>query len=88
LYYENQISQIESELPHRVQEDPGSRRAGSLQLTAQQFTHENVDLGVLNEIKWQAFNNSQVMDHLFYLSEAYGPRVTTLDAGSGEFNEG
>jgi len=46
-------------------------------LTAQQSTQENVDLGVLNQIKWQAFNNSQVMDHLFYLSEVYGPRVTS-----------
>jgi hypothetical protein len=36
---------------------------------------EPVDLGTLNDIKWQAFNNSQVMDHLFYLSEVYGPRV-------------
>jgi hypothetical protein len=60
----------------------------ALPLTTQQFTQENVDLGVLNQIKWQAFNNSQVMDHLFYLSEVYGPSVTTLDAGSGEFNEG
>jgi len=48
----------------------------ALPLTAQQSTQENVDLGVLNQIKWQAFNNSQVMDHLFYLSEVYGPRVT------------
>jgi hypothetical protein len=36
---------------------------------------EPVDLSVLNEIKWQAFNNSQVMDHLFYISDVYGPRV-------------
>src|SRR5580700_2618357 len=43
-------------------------------LRAQQS--ESVDLNVLNQIKWQAFNNSQVMDHLFYLSEVYGPRVT------------
>src|SRR5258708_9184430 len=49
----------------------------ALPLTAQQSTEENVDLGVLNQIKWQAFNNSQVMDHLFYLSEVYGPRVTS-----------
>src|SRR6201990_2207179 len=48
----------------------------TLPLTAQESTQENVDLGVLNQIKWQAFNNSQVMDHLFYLSDVYGPRVT------------
>jgi hypothetical protein len=36
---------------------------------------EPIDLGALNEIKWQAFNNSQVMDHLFYISDVYGPRV-------------
>jgi hypothetical protein len=36
---------------------------------------EPVDLSVLNEIKWQAFNNSQVMDHLFYISDVYGPRI-------------
>jgi hypothetical protein len=47
-----------------------------LPLTAQQSTQENVDLGILNQIKRQAFNNSQVMDHLFYFSEVYGPRVT------------
>jgi hypothetical protein len=46
----------------------------ALPATAQQA--EPVDLGVLNQIKWEAFNNSQVMDHLFYLSEVYGPRVT------------
>jgi carboxypeptidase Q len=48
----------------------------TLPLMAQQPTQETIDLGVLNQIKWQAFNNSQVMDHLFYLSEVYGPRVT------------
>jgi Predicted aminopeptidases len=36
---------------------------------------EPIDLSLLNEIKWQAFNNSQVMDHLFYISDVYGPRV-------------
>jgi acetylornithine deacetylase/succinyl-diaminopimelate desuccinylase-like protein len=49
----------------------------ALPLTAQQSMKENVDLGVLNQIKWQAFNNSQVMDHLFYLSDVYGPRTTS-----------
>jgi carboxypeptidase Q len=37
---------------------------------------ESVDLTVLNRIKAEAFQNSQVMDHLFYLSDVYGPRLT------------
>src|ERR1700753_994264 len=49
----------------------------ALPLTAQQSTQENVGLGVLNQIKWEAFNNSQVMYRLFYLSEVYGPRITS-----------
>ncbi len=34
------------------------------------------DLAVLNRIKAEAFQNSQVMDHLFYLTDVYGPRLT------------
>src|SRR5882757_8566019 len=37
---------------------------------------ENIDLSILNRIKAEAFQNSQVMDHLFYLSDVYGPRLT------------
>jgi carboxypeptidase Q len=37
---------------------------------------EKVDLTVVNKIKGEAFQNSQVMDHLFYLSDVYGPRLT------------
>ena len=37
---------------------------------------EQIDLGVLNEIKDQAFNHSQVLEHLFYISDVYGPRIT------------
>lgn len=36
---------------------------------------ENVDLAVVNHIKSEAFQNSQVMDHLFYLADVYGPRL-------------
>jgi hypothetical protein len=36
---------------------------------------DQVDLAVLNQIKQQAFNHSQVMENLYYLSEVYGPRV-------------
>lgn len=46
----------------------------ALPLAGQQPS-EPIDLNVLNQIKWEAFNHSQVMDHLFYLSDVYGPRV-------------
>ena len=36
---------------------------------------DQVDLAVLNQIKQQTFNHSQVMDNLYYLSEVHGPRV-------------
>ncbi len=34
------------------------------------------DLTIVNRIKAEAFQNSQVMDHLFYLTDVYGPRLT------------
>jgi carboxypeptidase Q len=37
---------------------------------------EHVDLEVVHRIKAEAFDNSKVMDHLFYLSDVYGPRLT------------
>lgn len=37
---------------------------------------ETVDLEVVHRIKAEAFNNSQVMDHLFYLTDVNGPRLT------------
>lgn len=37
---------------------------------------EPVDLQVVHRIKTEAFNNSKVMDHLFYLTDANGPRLT------------
>lgn len=46
--------------------------AATLMLPAQ----EKVDLTVVNKIKGEAFQNSQVMDHLFYLADVYGPRLT------------
>ena len=36
---------------------------------------DKVDLSVLTEIKREAFQHSQVMENLYYLSEVYGPRV-------------
>ena len=37
---------------------------------------QTVDLSPLYRIKQEAFQNSQVMDHLFYLTDVYGPRLT------------
>ncbi len=36
---------------------------------------DKVDLATLNAIKREAFQHSQVMETLYYLSEVYGPRV-------------
>jgi hypothetical protein len=44
-------------------------------LAAQEGTPEKIDLKVLHEIKDQAFQHSQVMEHLFYITDVYGPRV-------------
>jgi carboxypeptidase Q len=48
---------------------------------------EKVDLAVVNRIKVEAFQNSQAMDHLFYLSDVYGPRLTNSPGhkAAGEF---
>jgi hypothetical protein len=37
---------------------------------------DNVDLEVVHRIKAEAFNRSLVMDHLFYLTDVNGPRLT------------
>ena len=37
---------------------------------------QTLDLNSLYRIKQEAFQNSQVMDHLFYLTDVYGPRLT------------
>ncbi len=37
---------------------------------------ERVDLSVVHRIKVEALENSKVMDHVFYLSDVYGPRLT------------
>jgi hypothetical protein len=44
---------------------------------AAQEAPEKIDLTVLHDIKSQAFQHSQVMDHLFYISDVYGPRITS-----------
>jgi carboxypeptidase Q len=43
---------------------------------AQAESGDNVDLAALTQIKRQAFEHSQVMEYLFYLSDVHGPRVT------------
>jgi carboxypeptidase Q len=40
------------------------------------FAAEKVDLSVVNRIKTEAFENSKVMDHMFYLTDVNGPRLT------------
>ena len=40
------------------------------------FADEKPDLAVVNRIKTEAFENSKVMDHAFYLTDVYGPRLT------------
>jgi hypothetical protein len=37
---------------------------------------EKADLAVIQRIKKEAFQNSKVMDHLFWLTDVYGPRLT------------
>ncbi len=37
---------------------------------------EKVDLSIVNRIKSEAFENSRVMDHMFYLTDVHGPRLT------------
>jgi hypothetical protein len=35
-----------------------------------------VNLAVIHRIKTEAFDNSKVMEHLFYLTDVHGPRLT------------
>jgi carboxypeptidase Q len=42
---------------------------------AQEQAGDKVDLDVLARIKSQAYDHSQVMENLYYISEVYGPRV-------------
>ena len=37
---------------------------------------EEVDLAVVHRIKTEAFERSRVMDHLFWLTDDNGPRLT------------
>ena len=40
------------------------------------YGQENVDLATIHRIKDEAFRGSHVMDHLFYLTDVNGPRLT------------
>src|ERR1700722_15494138 len=40
------------------------------------FSEEPVDLSVIHRIKAEALENSKVMEHVFYLSDVNGPRLT------------
>ncbi len=40
------------------------------------LAEEHVDLSIIHRIRAEAFENSKVMDHEFYLTDVYGPRVT------------
>ena len=46
-------------------------------------TAERVDTAAIAKIREQGLNNSKVMDHMFWLTDAYGPRLS----GSKEFEE-
>jgi len=50
-------------------------------LAAAALPAESVDLEAVHRIRQEAFKRSQVMDHLFYLVDVHGPRIT----GSPEF---
>src|SRR5215216_1427359 len=40
------------------------------------LAQERVDTSVVERIKREAWQNSQVMEHAFFLSDVYGPRLT------------
>ncbi|MBI3470045.1 MAG: peptidase M28, partial [Candidatus Solibacter usitatus] len=40
------------------------------------LAEEKVDLTAVHRIRTEAFQNSKVMDHAFYLTDVYGPRLT------------
>jgi hypothetical protein len=40
------------------------------------YAEERVDLGAVHKIREEALQNSKVMDHVFQLTDVYGPRLT------------
>ncbi len=49
---------------------------GVFALTASATAQEKVNLDVVHKIKYEAFENSKVMEHMFYLTDVHGPRLT------------
>ncbi|HEX4750744.1 MAG TPA: M20/M25/M40 family metallo-hydrolase [Bryobacteraceae bacterium] len=50
--------------------------ASALAIPLLLLAEEKVDLGIVNHIRAEEFNNSKVMDTMFYLTDVYGPRLT------------
>src|SRR4051794_32557903 len=48
----------------------------ALTVSAQERVQERVDLGVVHQIKAEAFQNPKVMENVFQLTDVYGPRLT------------
>lgn len=44
------------------------------------WAQDDPDLGVIHRIKAEAFENSKVMDHMFYLADVYGPHLPNTPA--------
>ncbi|HET8547320.1 MAG TPA: M20/M25/M40 family metallo-hydrolase [Bryobacteraceae bacterium] len=40
------------------------------------YAEEKVDLSIVHRIRMEAFESSRVMDHAFWLTDVYGPRLT------------
>lgn len=55
-----------------------------LAVAALASAQDKVDLDAIYKIKQEAIQNSKVMDHLFYLTDVYGPRL----AGSPRYKTG
>jgi len=57
--------------------------AGAILIPLLLLAEENVDLSIVNRIRSEAFENSKVMDDMFYLTDVHGPRL----AGSPAYKE-
>ncbi len=57
--------------------------AAAALLTGSIAASDSPDLEVVSRIKQEAYDNSQVMDHLFRLVEVYGPRITNSSGFMG-----
>ena len=67
----------------RLQHSAAITAAIALGLSLVVSTQEPVDLAALDRIKSEAFARSEVMEHLRYLTDVHGPRLT----GSPQFEE-